>query len=85
MVLIVFGTQRIYLKKTLGEVEGYQTDDGILEHKCAISAVDKLYKQKPTEWSEEDEKYIDSLLKRLDGLCRNEFERTRFAISEDKD
>lgn len=25
------------LKKTLGKVDGYQTDDGILEHKCAIS------------------------------------------------
>jgi hypothetical protein len=36
-------------------------------------------------WSEEDEQHIDSLLKRLDGLCRNEFERTRFAINEDKD
>ena len=36
-------------------------------------------------WSEEDEEHIDSLLKRLDGLCRNEFERTRFAISEDED
>ena len=34
---------------------------------------------------EEDEQHIDSLLKRLDGLCRNEFERTRFAISEDRD
>lgn len=37
------------------------------------------------EWSEDDEQHIDSLLKRLDGLCRNEFERTRFAISEDRD
>lgn len=36
-------------------------------------------------WSEEDEQHIDSLLKRLDGLCRNEFERTRFAIREDRD
>lgn len=35
-------------------------------------------------WSEEDEQHIDSLLKRLDALCRNKFERTRFAISEDK-
>jgi hypothetical protein len=34
---------------------------------------------------EEDEQHIDSLLKRLDGLCRNEFERTRFAINEDED
>ena len=42
------------LEKTLGKVDGYQTDDGILDHKCAISAVDKLYKQKPAEWSEED-------------------------------
>ena len=37
------------------------------------------------EWSEEDEQHIDSLLKRLDSLCRNKFERTRFAISEDRD
>ena len=37
------------------------------------------------EWSEEDEQHIDSLLKRLDALCRNKFERTRFAISEDRD
>ena len=42
------------LKKTLGKVDGYQTDDGILEHKCAITAVKKLYNQKPAEWSEED-------------------------------
>lgn len=40
--------------------------------------------QKPA-WSEEDVEHIDSLLKRLDGLCRNKFERTRFAISEDRD
>ncbi len=42
------------LQKTLGKVNGYQTDDGILEHECAISAVKKLYEQKPA-WSEEDE------------------------------
>lgn len=46
--------QRI-LEKTLGEVDGYQTDDGILEHKCAIAAVKKLSEQKPS-WNEEDEK-----------------------------
>ena len=33
------------LEKTLGKVDGYQTDDGILGHKCAISAVNKLYKE----------------------------------------
>lgn len=43
------------LEKTLGEVEGYQSDDGILEHKCAIEAIKRLYKQKPSGWSKEDE------------------------------
>ena len=47
--------------------------------------VQSIEVQKPAEWSEEDEQHIDSLLKRLDGLCRNEFERTRFAINEDRD
>jgi hypothetical protein len=51
------------LKKTLGKVDGYQSDDGILEHKCAISAVKKLYEQNP--WSEEDEKNYDISLKIL--------------------
>ena len=41
--------------------------------------------QPKQEWSEDDEQHIDSLLKRLDALCRNKFERTRFAISEDRD
>ena len=50
----LYHAQRI-LEKTLGSVDGYQSDDGILEHKCAISAVKKLYEQKP-EWGEEDEK-----------------------------
>lgn len=40
--------QRI-LEKTLGMVDGYQTDDGVLEHKAAITAVKKLYEQKPVE------------------------------------
>lgn len=50
------------LEKTLGEVEGYQTDDGILDHKCAISFIDKLYKQKPAEWSEEDESNFQGII-----------------------
>lgn len=33
------------LEKSLGKVDGYQTDDGILDHKCAISSVSKLYKE----------------------------------------
>ena len=49
------------LEKTLGKVDGYQTDDGILEHKCAISAVKKLAKNKPA-WSEEDVYNAERLL-----------------------
>lgn len=44
------------LQKTLGDVDGYQSDDGILEHKCAISAVKELSKQQKPFWSEEDKK-----------------------------
>ena len=46
------------LKKTLGHVQGYQTDDGMLEHKAAITSVKKLYEQKSVEWSEEDNKNL---------------------------
>jgi len=42
------------LTRTLGEVEGYQSDDGILEHECAISAVKALYERKHNGWTEED-------------------------------
>ena len=49
------------LETTIGKVDGYKSDDGILEHKCAISAVKELSKQhKP--WSEEDEKIINKLI-----------------------
>ena len=51
------------LQKTLGKVDGYQTDDGVLEHECAISAVKKLYEQKP--WSEEDKKMIDTIIETI--------------------
>ena len=53
------------LKRTLGLVEGYQSDDGILEHKAAITAVEKLKEQKSVEWSEEDKyniNYISTVL-----------------------
>jgi len=62
----LYHAQRI-LEKTLGSVDGYQSDDGILEHKCAISAVKKLYEQKPAEWSEEDGKKISDILAILRG------------------
>lgn len=53
------------LKKTLGKVDGYQSDDGILEHKCAISAVDKLYKHEPA-WCAEDTFMVQRICKYLD-------------------
>ena len=34
------------LERTIGKVEGYQSDDGILEHRCAIEVVKRLYSQK---------------------------------------
>lgn len=33
----------VILQKTLGKVDGYQTDDGIEAHKCAINAIQKIY------------------------------------------
>ena len=60
----LYHAERI-LEKTLGEVEGYQSDDGILEHKCAIEAVKRLYKQKPT-WSEEDEHILEAIIKEIE-------------------
>ncbi len=62
----LYHAQRI-LEKTLGKVDGYQSDDGILEHKCAISAVKKLYEQKPA-WSEEDEKGIQNTIALIEGV-----------------
>jgi len=80
----LYHAQRI-LEKTLGKVDGYQSDDGILEHKCAITAVKKLYEQKP--WSEEDVEHIESIIERLEGMCKKgaTFTATRFAINQDID
>lgn len=50
------------LKKTLGTVEGYQSDDGMLEHKAAITAVEKLKTQKPAKRSKEDNKMFESVM-----------------------
>ena len=55
------------LQKTLCKVEGYETDDGILEHKCAISAVKQLAKQK-SSWSEEDEKELSRVIYMMEQL-----------------
>lgn len=66
------------LEKTLGKVEGYQTDDGILEHKSAINSVTKLYEQKLVEknkgnigktssnWSEVDNVRLDEAIQMVE-------------------
>ena len=61
----LYHAQRI-LEKTLGKVDGYQSDDGILEHKCAITAVKKLYKQKSVEWSWMDRQHLSSIIKMVE-------------------
>jgi hypothetical protein len=53
--------------------------------KAGVNWILKYGVQPKQEWSEEDEQHIDSLLKRLDSLCKNKFERIRFAISEDRE
>lgn len=41
------------LEKTLGKVQGYQSDDGIREHQTAIEAVkDAMKEQKPIKWTD---------------------------------
>ena len=83
--------------KIAGMAEGLSNDDKYQqgwhdalekqgEQKTWLNSLkNRVIQQPKSTWSEKDEQHIDSLLRRLDGLCRNEFERTRFAISEDKD
>ena len=49
-----------------------------------ISFLEKQREQNSDLWTEDDDEHVDSLLERLDGLCRNEFVSTRFAVSEDR-
>ena len=42
-------------------------------------------KRHKSAWSKDDEEHVNSLLKRLEGLCRKKFSTTRFAINEDED
>jgi len=37
------------LRRTYGKVQGYQSDNGIFEHQCAITALKKLYEKKLSE------------------------------------
>lgn len=75
-------------KKELKKIEQKPTDKEMketLRTEYEKGRADVIAEMQNHAWSEEDEQHIDSLLKRLDGLCRNEFERTRFAINEDED
>lgn len=53
------------LEKTLGEVQGYQTDDGLREHQTAIKAVKDAMKEQKPVWSEEDEKMLNRIIETL--------------------
>ena len=53
------------LEKTFGKVEGYQSDDGKMEHQAAIETVNALYHKKPNIWSEEDEEKLNSIIEVL--------------------
>jgi hypothetical protein len=62
------------LEHSLGEVDGWQSDDGILEHRCAIEAVKRLYEQK-SAWGEEDEKMKNKIIKTLTSMGTLNLER----------
>ncbi len=72
----LYHAQRI-LEKTLGSVEGYQSDDGILDHKAAVTAVKKLYEQKPA-WSEEDEDAIGMAIIALEDMYDEDAPNTTY-------
>jgi hypothetical protein len=59
------------LEKTLGEVEGYQSDDGILDHKIAIDSVKELYSKRP-KWSGEDADNLEEIIMFCDTLADGE-------------
>lgn len=64
----------------------YRLEGGLVAH-FGEQEDYELVEQKPAEWSEEDKAHIDSLLKRLEGMCKPDatFISTEFAISEDED
>lgn len=71
-------------KKELKKIEQKPTDEEVketLRTEYEKGRTDAIAEMQNPVWSKKDEQHIDSLLKRLYGLRRNEFERTRFAIS----
>lgn len=71
------------LEKTLGKVEGYQSDDGMIEHQKAIETVNALYHKKPAVWSEEDEYQINTILHGLD-LKRELYKKEGNKVEEER-
>ena len=59
------------VEKAKGNLQGYQTDDGIYECDHAIGTLKHILKrgikQKPAEWSEEEKKFIKHCAELLDG------------------
>ena len=85
-----------YEKGDIGYIDGYVNNSAviILENgKFAksdlgwIEVVNEEDDEQKPAWSEEDKAHIDSLLKRLEGMCKPDatFISTEFAISEDED
>lgn len=52
------------LQRTLGQVDGYQSDDGILEHKKAIMAVTDAMNAKPADWTDADQEILERIINR---------------------
>jgi len=82
----------IYLIKdgndySLNSVLGRECDYILLSDLDKLMLEEKQGEQKTAEWSEEDEEHLNSILERLEGMCKKgaTFTRTRFAVSEDKD
>ena len=79
-----------FKKKKLKKIEQKPTDEEMkeaLRTEYEKGRADTIAEMQNPAWSEEDEGHIDSLLKRLEGICKSgsTFISTRFAISEDED
>jgi inosine/xanthosine triphosphate pyrophosphatase family protein len=46
-----------------------------------------MFEQKSAEWSEDDNEHAESILERLEGMCKKgaTFTTTRFAVNQDID
>ena len=70
-------------------VNGYELIDKKEQNtqKVLDQQPEKQCEQKSTGWSEKDEEHIESILKRLDGMCKKgaTFTKTHFAVDQDMD